>query len=294
VSLLATQRQELILEQVRAHGAVRVSDLVAKLGVSDMTVRRDLDVLARRRLVDKVHGGATAIGVPSTDEPGFTAKASRQLEEKEAIARAASALVSPGSAIGLSAGTTTRALALALNEVADLTVVTNSVPVADALHLPHRADRTVILTGGVRTPSEALVGPVAVHTLRSLHLDAVFLGVHGISAAAGFTTPNLTESETDRALVEAGQRLIVVADHTKWGIVGISTIVELGDADVLVTDSGLGEQARTLLAAEVDELILAPVLPGDPAVPKDTAGPRDTVLSQEPGATAGAPGEQAG
>ncbi len=268
MSLLATQRQELILEQVRADGAVRVSDLVARLGVSDMTVRRDLDVLARRRLVDKVHGGATAIELPSTDEPGFTAKSSRQLGEKLAIARAAATLVSPGSAIGLSAGTTTHALAVALRDVPDLTVVTNSVPVADALEAPRRADRTVILTGGVRTPSEALVGPLAVRALRSLHLDAVFLGVHGMSAAAGFTTPNLTEAETDRALVESGQRLIVVADHTKWGIVGISSIVGLGDADVLVTDEGLGEQARTLLAAEVDELVLAPLEPpeADPAV----------------------------
>lgn len=259
MSLLATQRQELILEQVRADGAVRVSDLVARLGVSDMTVRRDLDVLARRRLVDKVHGGATAIEEPSTDEPGFTAKSSRQMGEKLAIARAAAALVRPGSAIGLSAGTTTHALAVALRDVPHLTVVTNSVPVADALEGPRRADRTVILTGGVRTPSEALVGPLAVHALRSLHLDAVFLGVHGMSAATGFTTPNLTEAETDRALVESGQRLIVLADHTKWGVVGISSIVGLGDADILVTDAGLGEQARTLLAAEVDELILAPL-----------------------------------
>lgn len=277
MSLLATQRQELILEEVRTRGAVRVSDLVAKLGVSDMTVRRDLDVLVRRRLVDKVHGGATAIGAPSTDEPGFTAKAGRQLDEKRAIARAAAALVTPGSAIGLSAGTTTRALAVELAEVADLTVVTNSVPVAEALGQPNRADRTVVLTGGVRTPSEALVGPVAVATLRSLHLDAVFLGVHGISAAAGFTTPNLTESETDRALVQAGQRLIVVADHTKWGIVGISTIAELGDADVLVTDSRLGEHARGLLAAEVDELILAELEPADRAVDAAAEAGPDTV-----------------
>lgn len=256
MSLLATQRQELILEQVRADGAVRVSDLVARLGVSDMTVRRDLDVLARRRLVDKVHGGATAIGVPSTDEPGFTAKSSRQMGEKLAIARAAAALVSPGSAIGLSAGTTTHSLAVALRDMPDLTVVTNSVPVADALEAPRRADRTVILTGGVRTPSEALVGPLAVHALRSLHLDAVFLGVHGMSAAAGFTTPNLTEAETDRALVESGQRLVVLADHTKWDLIGIATIAALSDAHVLVSDGQLPPHARSELAAHVGELII--------------------------------------
>ncbi|MGD9987005.1 DeoR/GlpR family DNA-binding transcription regulator [Pseudonocardia sp.] len=257
--MLAQQRRELILEQVRARGAVRVSDLAGHFGVSDMTVRRDLDVLARQRLVDKVHGGATAVGAPSTEEPGFVVKSQRQLAEKEAVARAAARLVEPGSAIGLSAGTTTWALARLLGDVPGLTIVTNSMAVADVFRAAPRPDLTVILTGGIRTPSEALVGPVAVASLRSLNLDAVFLGVHGMSAAAGFTTPNLTESETDRALVEAGQRLVVVADHTKWGTVGISTIAALSDADVLVTDDGLADDARAVLAGEVDELVVAPV-----------------------------------
>ncbi|GJF06404.1 DeoR/GlpR family DNA-binding transcription regulator [Pseudonocardia sp. D17] len=264
MGLLAQQRRELILEQVRARGAVRVTDLAERFGVSDMTVRRDLDVLARRRLVDKVHGGATAVASPSTDEPGFVVKSHRQLAEKEAIAVAAARLVEPGSAVGLSAGTTTWALARRLVDVPGLTIVTNSMAVADVFRGTARSDPTVILTGGVRTPSEALVGPVAVRALRSLNLDAVFLGVHGMAAAAGFTTPNLTEAETDRALVEAGQRLVVVADHTKWGTVGISTIAALGDADVLVTDDGLAADARAVLAGEVEELVVAPV-PGEGA-----------------------------
>ncbi|GAA4698680.1 DeoR/GlpR family DNA-binding transcription regulator [Pseudonocardia yuanmonensis] len=261
MSLLARQRQALILEQVRERGAVRVSDLAERFGVSDMTVRRDLDVLARRRLVDKVHGGATAVGPvasTSTDEPGFAVKSGRQQKEKEAIAEAAARFVEPGTAIGLSAGTTTWALARRITDVADLTVVTNSMAVAEVLHAARRPDRTVVLTGGIRTPSEALVGPVAVAALRSLNLDVVFLGVHGMSAASGFTTPNLMESETDRALVEAGQRLVVVADSTKWGTAGISTIAELAEADVLVTDDGLDADARAVLEGEVDQLVLAP------------------------------------
>ncbi|WP_344413668.1 DeoR/GlpR family DNA-binding transcription regulator [Pseudonocardia ailaonensis] len=259
MSLLARQRQELILEHVRERGAVRVSDLAEEFGVSDMTVRRDLDVLARRRLVDKVHGGATAIGtaeLASTEEPGFVVKSGRQQAEKEAIAAAAAELVAPGTAIGLSAGTTTAALARRLTEVAELTVVTNSMAVAEVFRTG-RPDRTVILTGGIRTPSEALVGPVAVAALRTLNLDVVFLGVHGITAASGFTTPNLMESETDRALVEAGHRLVVVADSTKWGTAGISTIAQLSEADVLVTDTGLDPEARAVLDGEIDQLLLA-------------------------------------
>jgi DeoR/GlpR family transcriptional regulator of sugar metabolism len=220
-----------------------------------MTVRRDLDVLARRRLVAKVHGGATTVG-SGTHEPDFGEKVDRQRAEKEAIAAAAAALVEPGTAVGLSAGTTTAALARALTDVPDLTIVTNSMAVAEVFR-GAGPGRTVILSGGIRTPSEALVGPVAVAALRSLNLDVVFLGVHGMSAASGFTTPNLMESETDRALVEAGHRLVVVADSTKWGTAGISTIAELAEADVLVTDTGLDAQARAVLEGEIEQVLLA-------------------------------------
>ncbi|MEV1293759.1 DeoR/GlpR family DNA-binding transcription regulator [Pseudonocardia sp. NPDC049635] len=259
MSLLAEQRREMIVERVRTRGAVRVSELAEHLGVSEMTVRRDLDVLARHRLLDKVHGGATVVGDHTTTEPGFAAKAVRELAEKEAIAVEAAALVEPGAAVGLSAGTTTWRLAHRLARIPRLTVVTNSPAVAEALHAGGAEARgtTVILTGGVRTPSEALVGPIAIAALRSLNLEIVFLGVHGMSAAAGFSTPNLTERDTDRALVDAGRRLVVVADHTKWGTVGISTIAELNEADVLVTDSGLADADRAVLDGEIDRVIVA-------------------------------------
>lgn len=255
--MLAPQRQAAILERVRTHGAVRVSDLVAEFGVSDMTIRRDLEVLADRGLVSKVHGGATAVQPGSTDEPGFAAKAIRQRAEKRAIAAAAAQLVKPGTAVALSAGTTTAELARRLVEVPELTVVTNSIPVADVFYRAGRTDQTVVLTGGVRTPSDALVGPVAVAAIRSLHLDMLFLGVHGMTERAGFTTPNLMEADTNRALVAAAERLVVVADHTKWGTVGISSIAALDDAHVLVTDSGLAAPAREVLADAVGELIVA-------------------------------------
>lgn len=135
-----------------------------------------------------------------------------------------------------------------------LTVVTNSVRVADALTRFGPPDRTVILTGGIRTPSDALVGPVAVATIRSLHFDMVFMGVHGMDVHAGFTTPNLMESEVNRALVEASRRRVMIADHTKWGTVGLSSFAELDDADVLITDDGLPEDARAVLAEAVGEL----------------------------------------
>jgi DeoR/GlpR family transcriptional regulator of sugar metabolism len=254
--MLASQRQAVILEQVRQQGAVRVSDLTELLGVSDMTIRRDLDVLARRGGIEKVHGGATLAGMSSAAEPGFELKSQREQPEKDGIARQAATLVTPGRAIGIGAGTTTWALARRLVEVPNLTVVTNSVPVADLLHRAKRPDHTVVLTGGIRTRSDALVGPVAVSVIRSLHLDLLFLGTHGMDERGGLTSPNLMESETNRAFIEAARRLCVLADHTKWGVVGLSSFARLDEVDVLVTDSALEEATRAALDEAVGELVV--------------------------------------
>jgi DeoR/GlpR family transcriptional regulator of sugar metabolism len=278
--VLAAERQNRILDEVQQRGAVRVSELSGLLDVSDMTIRRDLEALASQGQLDKVHGGATTKRSPSTDEPGFEAKRVRQTAEKEAIAAAAVELVAPGSAVGLSAGTTTWTLARQLATVADLTVVTNSTRVADVLlsagrtftHGLGHAGPNVILTGGVRTPSDALVGPIAVASLQSLHLDLVFLGVHGMDPRAGYTTPNMLEADTDRALVAAARRLVVIADHTKWATVGISTIVALDRADVVVTDNHLSVDAQATLRESVGQLLVANSgsRPGQPAAARPT------------------------
>ena len=105
-----------------------------------------------------------------------------------------------------------------------------------------------MLTGGIRTPSDALAGPVAEAAISTLNVDMLFLGVHGMSPRTGFTTPNLMEAGTDRLLVAAARRLVVLADHTKWETVGIATIAPLEDADVLITDAGLPAEARSQLA----------------------------------------------
>ncbi|WP_433300826.1 DeoR/GlpR family DNA-binding transcription regulator [Actinoplanes sp. CA-030573] len=254
--MLAQQRQAAILDRVRAAGGVRVSELASEYGVSDMTIRRDLESLADRGLLAKVHGGATTVSPGSAHEPGFAAKSVRQRDEKAAIAMRAATLVSPGDAIALSAGTTTAGLAQRLVDVPDLTVVTNSIPVADVFYRAGRPDQTVILTGGTRTPSDALVGSVAIAAIGSLHLDMLFLGVHGMSERAGYTTPNLAEADVNRALVASAEKLVVLADHTKWGTVGISSIVKLERADVLITDEGLEPQARILLEETVPELVV--------------------------------------
>ncbi|MEY7973871.1 DeoR/GlpR family DNA-binding transcription regulator [Saccharomonospora xinjiangensis] len=264
--MLASQRRSRILEEIRRSGAVRVSTLVERLGVSDMTVRRDLEVLAQQGQLQKVHGGAVLPGTRSTEEPGFAAKSSRENAEKLAIATEAVRFVEPGMAVGVSAGTTTWTFASLLRETPDITVVTNSVQVADVFSRRPRTDQTVVLTGGIRTPSEALVGPFAVSAIRSVNLDIMFMGVHGMDVHSGFTTPNLMEAETDRAFVAASRRFVVLADHTKYGVLGISTIADIDAADVLITDSGLAGEHQRALRERVGDLVVVD------AVAQDSAG----------------------
>ncbi|MET9433336.1 DeoR/GlpR family DNA-binding transcription regulator [Streptomyces sp. NPDC006551] len=265
-NLLAEQRRALILDEVRRRGGVRVNELTRRLNVSDMTVRRDLDALARQGVVEKVHGGAVPVVEASTHEPGFEAKSVLESGAKDEIARTAARMVPPGAAIALSGGTTTFALAGHLLDVRDLTVVTNSVRVADVFHAAHRAGSTgearpgaatVVLTGGVRTPSDALVGPVADQAIRSLHFDVLFLGVHGISVEAGLSTPNLAEAETNRLLMRSARRVVVVADHTKWGTVGLSSFAGLDEVDTLVTDRGLSPRVRAEMTEHLPGLVVA-------------------------------------
>jgi DeoR/GlpR family transcriptional regulator of sugar metabolism len=255
--MLPAQRQDRIMAEIERSGGARIVQLAELLGVSDMTVRRDIDVLAARGRVKKVYGGATVRPQSTSDEPGFEAKSGREPAAKELIAAAAAGLVQPGATIAVSAGTTTYAAAVHLARIPDLTVVTNSVRVADFLFSNGEPSQTVLLTGGLRTPSDALVGPIAVQTISGLHVDLLLLGVHGMDPVAGFTTPNLMEAEMNRAMVASAGHLIVVADHTKWGVVGLSAMAALADASVLVSDSGLTAEACEMLAATAGELIIA-------------------------------------
>ncbi len=259
--MLAQQRHEIILETIRRDGSVRVRDLVDRLGVSDMTIRRDLDLLEAGGHLAKVHGGATRTALLAAEEPGFEAKLTRQEAHKSGIAHLAAAMVEPGLAIGLTAGTTTWKLATELLAVPLLTVVTNSPSVAQVFYRSSEHSITPILTGGIRTPSDALVGPLATASLASLQLDIVFMGVHGMDPNHGYSTPNLAEAETNQAFVRAARRLVVVADHTKWMTPGLATIARLEEADQLVSDRLLPSQAIEHLHGLGVEVVLA-----DPSV----------------------------
>src|SRR6185437_1426222 len=205
-------------------------------------------------------GGAVLPGSPASHEPGFDAKLVLERPEKTSIARAAASMVTPGTAIAIGSGTTTFALAQCLLDVPGLTIVTNSLRVTNLSSGTRGRDGTaysVVLTGGVRPPSDALVGPVADLTIRSLHFDLLFLGCYGFDVNAGLTTPNLAEAETNRTLIRVARRVVVLADHTKWGLVGLSSFARLSEVDVLITDDMLPADARNQVEEQAGEVVYA-------------------------------------
>lgn len=279
--MLAAQRQHRILQELEAHGTVRVTSLSGMLGVSEMTVRRDIDALDAEGLLLRVHGGATRTGAFGAIEPEFLSKSAQETDAKRAIAAEALSLLRPDMTLLISGGTTTHELARLLPRNFGLTVVTNSLMVASALAGPAQtgpaqtgraqtgpeqtgpAIRTVVL-GGQRTPSEALVGPVTMHAMENLSADLCFMGVHGIDARAGITSPNLLEAEVNAAMSAASEELVVLADATKYGLLGLAVIAPLSAIGTLITDAriGTGEDGRaalSLLQGAIRDVRIVPV-----------------------------------
>lgn len=255
--MLAAERHRAILAALQSDGAVRVADLAAALSVSEMTVRRDLDVLDSQDLLHKVHGGAVTRHHRG-EEPRASEKARQRRDEKRAIARAAANLVVDGMTIAIGAGTTTAEFARALRGRAAVTVITNSLNAFEVLtDSDDDAGPVTYLSGGTRTPSDALVGPIADGALGTFRVDATFLGVHGFDVHAGLTSPNVAEAQTNRALIGIAATLVVLADHTKYGEVGTNVFARLDQVHTLVTDEGLDVAERPALQTLVGELMVA-------------------------------------
>jgi DeoR family fructose operon transcriptional repressor len=249
------ERRRRILERMRSGEAVKVADLSAELGVSEVSIRRDLRELERSGLLARTHGGALP-AEGTTTEPTFAEKTTRNRAEKIAIARLAASLVQDGESIILDAGTTTREIARQLRQRRNLTVITNAFHVA--AELGDCPGIEVIVTGGaVKGNTLALVGPVAEQTLEGINVDRVFLGANGIDLERGITTPTQLEAAVKRKMIAAARQVILVADHTKFGKVAFATIGPITRAHVLVTDQGLDPQAARELTARGVQVLIA-------------------------------------
>ncbi|MFC9226677.1 DeoR/GlpR family DNA-binding transcription regulator [Streptomyces hygroscopicus] len=229
---------------VRANGAVSLRELARVVQTSEVTVRRDVRALEAEGLLDRRHGGAVLPG-GFTRESGFPQKSHLATAEKTAIADLAAGFVDEGEAVVVGAGTTTQELARRLARVPGLTVVTNSLLVAQALAHANRVE--VVMTGGtLRGSNYALVGSGAEQSLQGLRVSRAFLSGSGLTAERGLSTSNMLSASVDRALVQAAAEVVVLADHTK---LGTDTMFQTVPTDVitrLVTDEPPAHDDRAL------------------------------------------------
>jgi DeoR/GlpR family transcriptional regulator of sugar metabolism len=236
----AGERREMIRQQLAQENAVFVAELSRRFGVSEVSIRRDLERLERGGFLQRVHGGA--VGAPIGNGASVLTSAHNiRLEEKRRIGRAAAALVHPGDRVFFDSGTTVlevaRSLGTVLANTCNLVAITCSLPIVQVLG-HHRGIHLLVL-GGIYLPEYQLfAGPQTIEGLRGLHADKMFLGADGMTLSSGITTANVLEAEVDRAMIQAADEVILVADSSKIGGIGLAAILPLGRANKLITDEG--------------------------------------------------------
>ncbi|MCL6576142.1 DeoR/GlpR family DNA-binding transcription regulator [Kyrpidia sp.] len=254
--MLQEERQKKIMEYLQHHGTLRVTDLVERLGVSRETVRRDLQELEHQGVLRKVHGGAilTRTGV----EPTFAVRRTTNIKEKEAIGRAAAGLVEDGDTIFLDLGTTALEVARHLRGRGRITVVTNSVQAA--LELIDDEAINVYLTGGMlRSGDLSLSGRFARHMLAQFYVDKAFIGVAGISLAGDLTDFHVEEAEVRNMMIERAKEVIVVADHSKFGVTAFTRVSALTAVHRIVTDAGTDPEQIFMIRSLGVEVFTVPI-----------------------------------
>lgn len=247
-------RHRLVGEMVQAAGRVRVVDLAARMAVSEMTVRRDLEELEERGMVTRIHGGAVS-NISRSFEPGFAARSGEHVEAKRRIGAAAAALVREGETLVLDAGTTTLHVARALRPDLRARILALSLHVADVL--ADMPNVTLMIPGGVvRRHERSFVGGMATRTFASLQFDTVILTSGGVDVAAGVTEYEFDDAETKVAALRSARRKIVAADGSKLGAVSFVRLCPIEELDVLVTDdSAPADVVADLRAAGVEVVV---------------------------------------
>lgn len=234
--MLNEERRRAILESVNRDGRVLVGELALHFNTSEVTIRKDLEILHSNGLLHRTHGGALPSREMALSDPTLREKERLHRKEKHRIAEAAAAMTHEGQVVILDSGTTTTAIARALRRFHNLTVITNSVNIAAELA---GTDVEVILTGGtLRKNSFSLVGPIAEDTLRRLNADILFLGVDGLDVRYGLSTPNLLEAKVNRVMVDVSKTVVAVCDASKFGRRSLSLIVPPTSVHRVITDRG--------------------------------------------------------
>jgi DeoR/GlpR family transcriptional regulator of sugar metabolism len=256
--MLAVDRRHRILQRVAEEQTIHIRETAVDLGVSEMTIRRDITRLERDGFLRRTYGGATA-HVTRSLELAFNARALQSAAAKRLIAMAAVPLVARATTLFIGTGTTAEQFALYLPPRDDVTIITNSLPVASLLGT--RPGRVVILGGEVRPHELCCVGPVAHATVGRYNADVAVLGVAGLSVRHGITELDDETAEVHRLMAERSEGLVVVADGSKLGSAAVATVLPVDAITTLVTDETAGATDLDALRVRGVDVVVAPRAP---------------------------------
>lgn len=257
--LLAPERRSEIIRLIELKGSVRVSELCTLFGVTEETIRRDLDALEKQGLLERTYGGAVSPKRIAHESP-YHGRELQNRAEKEAIAREIADMIADRETVLLDASSTSLYVARALaTQKQRLTVMTNSLVITHELSRA-RGAFTVMCTGGtLRETSLSFVGPHAERALLDYHVDTAIISCKGFDAERGFTDSNDLEVEMKKMMLRAANRVIAVVDSSKWGYVGFAVIGPATSAQVIVTDSNVDPEQVAAVEKLGVQVVVAPL-----------------------------------
>lgn len=235
INLSSVERQERIVQLLQQQERLSLNDVCELFSISVATARRDFEALAETGKVRRVHGGVVPLQRALPESPILQRQLEQQ-DEKRRIGRLAAELVKDGETIVLTGGTTTLEVAHCLKDREKLTVITNSLPIANAL--ADTPQISMVVLGGVFRHSEkSLIGHITEQAIADLRADKIIMGIRAINMEQGLTNDHVPETSTDRAMLRAAREVIVVADHTKFGVVSTAFVAPLNVVNTLITDT---------------------------------------------------------
>lgn len=259
ITTLPAERHQKLLQMARREEIIRVSEAAALLDVHEITIRRDLDVLAEQGLLERVHGGAR---FPQREgvEVRFQLRLQENREVKEQLAQEAVKLVKDGDAVAVDASTTCLALARLLPVDTVTAVATN----LEAANVMAESGKPFILAGGMYYPrSHSFVGSLAAAVLERLNLDKVFFSAKGFTPETGFADGLLPEADIKERLIESAETVVAILDHSKFGVRALNTFARPRDVDILITDQALDARSQETFEAAGTRVIVTEPVVGD-------------------------------
>lgn len=254
--LLPVERQQRILDILREELSVRGSRLGELLGVSEMTIRRDLDILERQGVVERTHGGAVFRQERVVGRFHYNSAVQENLREKQRIARRAADIIEPNDIIFLGEGTTCAQMIRYVDSGMPFTIFTNNLGVISEIE--DKTGDLILLGGAYNHTTRALAGPLTMEMISQVNVTKLFLGVDGFSLNAGLTTPNLEMATVDRSMIRHTRgKVIVMADHSKFGLVAEIVITPIKNIDVLITDRKIPDDFEQDLRSMNVEVVIA-------------------------------------